>query len=189
MAPSVFPPDTQRHPGSYVDPAGCLFESEGRILRGISSSFVDFYRSLLEHSAVRDLLKSSIVATTVFDGPLGDYTFVLEHFRVEGVSYCNEWPAQMLKDAGLLTLDICLGCNAVSPDRSYAALRGNFQLSRYLDSSKGLFDMVHDTEEKHDLMGKIASADLERALDEFARRENITMGSNDAVMSPYAEKH
>ncbi len=105
---SVSPLVATRHPGSYVDPAGAVYESEGRLLRGIEAPFADFYASLLREAPVKDLIGRQIVETWTAPGALPGYPFVLEHRRLAPVSFCYEWPPHMLKAAALLTLDVCL---------------------------------------------------------------------------------
>jgi hypothetical protein len=99
--------EANRHPGSYVDPAGAVFEVDGRILRGIAPPFADFYASLLNGGPVKTMLGREIVETTTAGDTLAAYPLVLEHRRLSPVSYCYEWPPHMLKAAALLTLDIC----------------------------------------------------------------------------------
>ncbi len=96
------------HPGSYVDPAGTLYEIDGKILRGIRPAFAEFYAKLLSQPFLQALLGSQVVETTIAHEGLGDYPLTLEHKRIKPVSFCYEWPAPMLKDAALHTLEICL---------------------------------------------------------------------------------
>ena len=107
MATSIAP-EPQRHPGSYVDPAGAVYELDDRILRGIQPDFAEFYRSLLSQPPVQHMIGRQIVDTTVASDGLAEYPLTLQHRRLCPVSFCYEWPPQMLKAAALLTLDICL---------------------------------------------------------------------------------
>jgi hypothetical protein len=100
--------ELQRHLSSYVDPAGAVYESDGKMLRGIRPDFASFYSALLEKPPIRELLKSQLVDTRIAAQALPDYPLTLEHHKVEPLSFCYEWPPQMLKDAALLTLDLCL---------------------------------------------------------------------------------
>ena len=100
--------EAHRHPGSYVDPAGAVYEVDGKILRGIQAPFADFYASLLSRPPVEGMLGQQIVETSVAPDALDGYPLTLEHRRLSPVTFCYEWPPQMLKAAALLTLDICL---------------------------------------------------------------------------------
>ena len=97
-----------RHPGSYVDPAGAVYEVDGRLLRGIEEQFAPFYGSLLTRVPVKSMLGQQIVDTATAAEALPGYSLVLEHRRITPVSFPYEWPPHMLKEAALLTLDICL---------------------------------------------------------------------------------
>ena len=100
--------EAARHPGSYVDPAGAVYELDGKILRGIAPEFADFYAGLLSTPPVAGMIGRQIVETSPAADVLPGYSLVLEHRRLAPVSFCYEWPPHMLKAAALLTLDICL---------------------------------------------------------------------------------
>lgn len=102
------PRQLNRHPGSYVDPSGTLFEASGELLRGINDDAVDYYVKVLNDPVVRDMIGKEIVETTVYSQPLAGYSLTLQHRPLSPVSFCYEWPVEMLQDAALLTLDICL---------------------------------------------------------------------------------
>jgi hypothetical protein len=100
--------DAQKHTGSYIDPAGAVYVVDGRILRGIHSDFTDFFTKVLQNPLVREMLGKQIVETEIVQDRQIGYPLALEHRPVSPASYCYEWSAQMLRDAALLTLDICL---------------------------------------------------------------------------------
>jgi SAM-dependent methyltransferase len=100
--------EPRRHPGSYVDPAGALFELNGEMLRGINLEFADFYGQLLRDSPVKEMVGRELVDTRIEPDGIPGYAITLRHRRIAPVSYCYEWPSGMLRDAALLTLDICL---------------------------------------------------------------------------------
>lgn len=104
----VFPIEANRHPGSYVDPAGAVFEVNGRILRGIAPPYTEFYTALLQDGPVKSMIGRQIIETAPVAETLPGYPLVLEHRALSPVSYCYEWPPHMLKAAALLTLDICI---------------------------------------------------------------------------------
>jgi len=90
---------------SYVDPNGRVFEWQNKILRALSPVYAEFYK---ENSDVfADLEeKGFIIKTKITDYHVDGFDLVLEHERVPFVTYCIEWPPDMLKDAALLTLEI-----------------------------------------------------------------------------------
>ena len=97
-----------RQSSSYMDPGGTVYESDDEILRAISAPFADFYKRLLENSPVKEMLGHQLVETELALGSIPNYALTLRHRRIWPVSYCYEWPMEMLRDAALLTLDICL---------------------------------------------------------------------------------
>jgi hypothetical protein len=99
------------HPSSYVDPAGTIFEAEDQIFRGIRPEFAEFYSDLLKNAVICKMLGQTIVETEIDTSVAPDikgYDLILRHRRLSPRSFCYEWPALMLKDAALLTLDICI---------------------------------------------------------------------------------
>lgn len=79
-----------------------------RLFRGIYPRRVSFYRDFLKSPAYLSLHESGrIVETSIADLALRDFGAVLEHKKIAQISYCFEWPPEMLKDAALATLDIC----------------------------------------------------------------------------------
>jgi hypothetical protein len=98
----------KRHPGSYVDPAGALFELNRGMLRGINVEFADFYGQLLGDSPVKEMVGRELVETRIERDGIPGYAITLWHRKIAPISYCYEWPSGMLRDAALLTLDICL---------------------------------------------------------------------------------
>lgn len=97
-----------RHAGSYVDPAGTAYDCGDYYLRGIRTGYAEFYAKLLEHPTIISMLGSDIVETTIESDTMEAYPLTLRHRKLSPLSYCYEWPAQMLRDAALLTLDICI---------------------------------------------------------------------------------
>ena len=97
--------------GSGMDPTGTVYEIEGKIQRGISKEFTDFALSLLNNPTIQRLLKRKVIETTISQASLEGYSLVLQHRKISPQNYCFEWPAQMLQDAALITLDICLELN------------------------------------------------------------------------------
>jgi SAM-dependent methyltransferase len=97
--------------GSDRDPTGSVYLSGNRILRGIQQEFRQDYLNILNQPAVQAMLGDKIVDTRVEEQNLPGYALTLEHRRITPPSYCYEWPRQMLQDAAVLTLDICIELN------------------------------------------------------------------------------
>ena len=100
--------EPRQHPGSFVDPAGFVYEVNGRILRGIRPEFATFYSGLLEDQPIHGMIGREIVETEVEPDGLEGYPLTLRHRAISPVSFPYEWAPEMLRDAALLTLDICI---------------------------------------------------------------------------------
>jgi hypothetical protein len=98
--------------GADMDPVSSLFAADDKILRGIRPAFAGYYTSLLANQTVQSLLGKSLIETEIAQKPLPGFPLTLCHRKIAPVNYCFEWPAVMLKDAALLTLDICLELNS-----------------------------------------------------------------------------
>ncbi len=107
---------------SYVDPNARVFEWQGEIYRGIVREKEEFFSSLVKSETFNSLQRKGWLINTAISGhSLAGYAFVLKHERVPFLSYCVEWPAVMLRDAALLTLNICyeLAASALSLQDAY----------------------------------------------------------------------
>lgn len=92
---------------SYTDPNGRVFEWKGRIFRAVTPESAPLYLELWQKGIFQQLQdKGWLVKTGIAPLSLNGYALVLEHQRIPFLTYCVEWPAPMLRDAALLTLDI-----------------------------------------------------------------------------------
>jgi SAM-dependent methyltransferase len=93
------------------DAAAEVISYDGRLLRGVYAGHGAICRQVLGLCESRNLFQYGIVPTRelpVSPFPELPFELVLEHERIEPVSYPHEWSASMLKDAALLHLDLCL---------------------------------------------------------------------------------
>ncbi len=106
---SVIPSqDVSYHPSSFQDPHARLFVWNKEIYRGVYSGSAGFYEKLISSSCFKKLTADeSIIDTTLVDLKLDSFDLVMKHRKIEFVSYCFEWPPEMLRDAAILTLEIC----------------------------------------------------------------------------------
>lgn len=99
-------------PGSFRDRLGRVFYQDGRVLRALSADALAHFDALSQTSFYSGALASgAIVSTTLVDrqgapGLEGDWAAVLEHQRIELISYPYEWSFAMLRDAALLHLEL-----------------------------------------------------------------------------------
>ncbi|MGE0118016.1 MAG: 50S ribosomal protein L11 methyltransferase [Dongiaceae bacterium] len=111
-------PEAAFHPASYRDPAGHIFERDGRIFRTVSPDGAADFDYVRESGVLADFERRGwTVETQDLSGqvaaPAGAAaTYVLEHRRLPFISYPYEWPFPALKAAALLHLDLHLAALA-----------------------------------------------------------------------------
>ncbi len=97
------------HSLSFCDYNGRLFKWQGNLYRAIPTEQTPLYQDLFERGIVEDLVaKKLLVETQLTSLTVENYDLILEHRRIGFVSYPREWCDEMLKDAALLHLDLCL---------------------------------------------------------------------------------
>jgi SAM-dependent methyltransferase len=97
--------------GSSRDPVGVIFSRGDKIHRGIRQEFREDYLRILALPSVQEILGSKIVETRIVEPGLSGFELTLEHRRISPPSYCYEWPLNMLQDAALQTIEICIDLN------------------------------------------------------------------------------
>jgi ribosomal protein L11 methylase PrmA len=107
-----------RDPGSFRDPSGYIFSSDGRIFRAVDDEAYRNFLLLKSSGAYDDLTGRGwiIAAHDVSAGQAAQNELarehgewrILEHPKLPFVSYAYEWPFALLKRAALLHLDIHL---------------------------------------------------------------------------------
>lgn len=108
---------------SFRDPAGRLFDIDGRIIRVVNKSGEQDLKEFLSSAVADKYIKfGNLVNTTILDnesikdwhgvGNIGHFiensNIVVEHERIPFQSFPYEWPAEMLHAAGCLTLDFAV---------------------------------------------------------------------------------
>lgn len=105
---------SERIAGSFRDPAGYVAEFHGRIFRVVRADDAARALSVLEAPAVVELMASgSLIGTRRCEDAeiraelgLADGQLLLEHDRIQFVSFAYEWPFAALKAAALAHLDL-----------------------------------------------------------------------------------
>ncbi|MEH2503735.1 ribosomal protein L11 methylase PrmA [Bradyrhizobium sp. AZCC 1578] len=105
-----------RAPGSYRDPAGWVFCHDQRIYRAIRQSAAEQLSLLRQNSCIASLVKEgSLIPFEELPRscwpaitPSSELAHVLEHPKLDIVSYPYEWPFQALKRAALAHIDLHL---------------------------------------------------------------------------------
>ena len=94
---------------SFVDPNGRVFEWRGGIYRALEPAYLVRWRQLVDDGTIPALLRDGLlIESELTDLQVASGNAVLCHRRVPVVSYCFEWLPKMLKEAALLTLDLCI---------------------------------------------------------------------------------
>lgn len=103
-----------RDPGSFQDPAGTVFQHEGRIFRSVSDLARSEYEQLRDASFYEELVGDGMLVSQEevdfgsITGLPADTAYLLEHGRIPFVSYPYEWSFSQLKAAALFHLDLQL---------------------------------------------------------------------------------
>src|SRR5579884_816005 len=101
------------HPHSFGDPDGRLFRWKDALYRGISQRQEAFFSRLFDEGLISTLVERGLlVESEVVPLTLDGYAMVLRHRLIPFVSYPEEWPPVMLKDAALVILDLALELSA-----------------------------------------------------------------------------
>jgi SAM-dependent methyltransferase len=110
MAVQRIPPEEQRWlTSSFVDPNGRVFEWRGDIYRVLEAEYAARWKELTDRGLIPELIHDGLLVESELTNLTTDSrTTVLRHRRVPIISYCYEWLPGMLKNAALLTLDLCI---------------------------------------------------------------------------------
>ena len=113
--------------GSFRDPKGHVYQVENKIYRSITSKGIGDFESVKSTGILDDLVKDELLVPweEVTDIDLGPETIkaikILEHPKIDFISYPYEWTSSGLKSAALLHLNIqirALKHNVVLSDAS-----------------------------------------------------------------------
>lgn len=94
--------------GSFRDPAGCVFQKNGRVFRSVFSPGTGDYEAARDAGIYDALKRQGLLLphseVAPMEGSPEGSVYCLEHPRIPMVSYPWEWPFSLLKDAALLHL-------------------------------------------------------------------------------------
>ena len=102
--------------GSFRDPAGYVFQRDGRIYRAIDAVVTETLRGLAQAGALAAWIESgAVVGTRFVEDPAllaqlssehPSFSSFLEHDRLPVLTFPYEWSVSMVADAGIATLDL-----------------------------------------------------------------------------------
>ena len=99
-----------RHPASFKDPSGFIFEVDGKIYRQVNTVYSSEYDQLMNSGLYKKLVQEQSLIPHVeieenLTGTDNWYKTLLPE-QIHSINYPYEWCFEELKDAALLTLDI-----------------------------------------------------------------------------------
>lgn len=116
---SDLPASIQYEPGSFKDPDGRVFHLGDTVYRSLSEPALERMRSLDERGHLAALVEAGLMVPTRLissrdAGIDSEYVgaTILEHDRIEVISYSYEWPFALLRDAAIVTLEVIERCLA-----------------------------------------------------------------------------
>jgi hypothetical protein len=99
-----------RHPSSFKDPSGFVFESAGTIYRQVNQYYAAQYRQLMDSGLYKQLVSQQRLIAheeiAVNMTNTADWYTTLQPEPVHPISYPYEWCFEQLQDAALLTLTV-----------------------------------------------------------------------------------
>jgi len=88
--------------GCGVDRHGRVFELDGLIYRALTPAGKRIVDHIIASGSSQHLIDSGLIPFELADISLDDYCAVLRHKKLNLISFCQEWPFVMLKNAALL---------------------------------------------------------------------------------------
>ncbi len=93
--------------GLNIDPVGFLFRYDGRLFRAINNSHKEGIQFLFSSGAIKELNEADLIPfTQISDIKLEGFDLVLEHKKIETVTFSTEWSFEMLREAARLIINV-----------------------------------------------------------------------------------
>ncbi len=135
-------PAARREPGSYRDPSGFVFRSDGVLYRQVNASFADdwaaFESSGLHAALVSDGLLVADRAASLDLAPEPGAVAVIQPDQIGFISHPFEWSFSQLKDAALLTLH----AQSLAGDRGMTLRDASAYNVQFVDGKPVLIDTL-----------------------------------------------
>jgi len=88
---------------SIVNEIGFLFEWNNRIFRAINDDASDRVKALFNSGLIDNLVSENLFPRSwITEYKLYGYNLIIEHSKIDPVSYPYEWSFSMLKDAAII---------------------------------------------------------------------------------------
>lgn len=130
-----------RHPASFRDPSGFVYEQNGIIYRFVDVEYKKHFEQLYSSGLYENLIKKQWVLP-VEQVPENHFAATnwlatLQPQRIPFLNYAWEWSFDQLKDAALVTLDICkaaLAKNMILKDATHFNIQFVDGLPKHIDT-------------------------------------------------------
>lgn len=94
-------------PGSFRDPSSRVVHDDGRVLRLLNQRGAEAWQALSSSTFFSEGVASGkLIESTAISNDAWDASAVIEHPRLDMITYPYEWTFEMLKDAALLHLEL-----------------------------------------------------------------------------------
>jgi SAM-dependent methyltransferase len=103
-------PSSEQHwlTESFVDPNGRVFEWHGEIFRMLEPEYTARWKELVDRGVIGGLVRDGLLVESELTDLITETgKSVIRHRRIPVISYCYEWAPGMLKEAALVTLELC----------------------------------------------------------------------------------
>jgi hypothetical protein len=104
------PEPTTRHPASFRDPSGFIFEQDGVLFRQVNAAYRDHYDHLMGSGLYNDLARAHLLIphreVDLSRAVTADAYKIIQPERAPFVTYPHEWSYSQLRASALVTLDI-----------------------------------------------------------------------------------
>ena len=99
--------EIEKKEGMNIDPVGFLFTYQDRLYRAINNSHEQEILYLFESGAINELNEAGLIPhTSISEIELDDHDLVIEHYKIDTVTFSVEWSFEMMKEAALTVIKV-----------------------------------------------------------------------------------
>ena len=99
------------HPASFRDPSGFVYKKDGAVYRFVSQYYKEHFKQFIDSGLYKELSSKGLILSfeQIAENHFNDSKWLttLQPKYIPFLSYATEWCFEQLKDAALLTLQIC----------------------------------------------------------------------------------
>ena len=99
--------DIEKNEGLNIDPVGFLFYYKNRLFRVINDAYKDEILFLFSSGLMKELNEADLIPfTKISDVELNGYDLIIEHHRIEPITFSSEWSFEMVKAAAKTIINV-----------------------------------------------------------------------------------